>query len=313
MRVTMAIPIKETFEFEDLAAIYRVERKAPSLSVVRRDLYPAMAGLLSRLNQEYSKQISEDPDSLICEGTNQRRKKAKQLSKEIVELRMNKICMLALRGAMGAQNVVDQLTPEEKDYYSEVLEASKRHSNVVTRLAGGKKYSSPRIDPTPEPEPEPVPEREPVTVRETVTPEPAEIEEPIPEPIAEKKETAPKPAEIEYEPEPEDVPDEDFPPDEEDVEERMDEEDSAFFGDMDPEPKREVAPANIPKPEPAEETPSEKMDEHMAVIRILEDLPPFSGPDRDYSLSKEDIVRMPKTMADVLINRQKAVLITPSE
>ena len=48
------------------------------------------------------------------------------------------------------------------------------------------------------------------------------------------------------------------------------------------------------------------------LIRILEDLPEFSGPDRDYRLSREDVVMMPKVMADALVNRGKAVCLHPA-
>ena len=88
-----------------------------------------------------------------------------------------------------------------------------------------------------------------------------------------------------------------------------------------------AAPAPIPEEEPeiseeipAEEpfvlhsetvpgTPQESPREETVVIRILEDLPRFSGPDRDYDLRKEDVIRMPAVMAHALINREKAEII----
>ena len=48
------------------------------------------------------------------------------------------------------------------------------------------------------------------------------------------------------------------------------------------------------------------------LIRILEDLPEFAGPDRDYKLNKEDVVTLPKVLADVLINTGKATQIRPT-
>jgi len=47
------------------------------------------------------------------------------------------------------------------------------------------------------------------------------------------------------------------------------------------------------------------------VLRVLEDLPPFVGPDRNYELRKEDIVTLPTPMAVALINSNKAVAISP--
>jgi DNA replication initiation complex subunit (GINS family) len=60
--------------------------------------------------------------------------------------------------------------------------------------------------------------------------------------------------------------------------------------------------------------PREEEDESLkpVLIRVLEDLPEFAGPSRDYSLLKEDVVTIPKAMADILVNTGKASLIDPS-
>ncbi|MDR3075499.1 MAG: hypothetical protein LBU30_05640 [Candidatus Methanoplasma sp.] len=240
----------DPISFEDLGAIYRMEKKSPTLSAVRRDLYSAMAGLILEIRSEYEKQLSTDPDSIICEGVNQRRKKAASMSKEITEIRMGKIASLALIGARGGQNVLENLTPEEKEYYEDILNISRRHVNITDRLSGKRKYEIPEIDPEP--------------VRKKTT-EPEQIAE---EPTAEKI--------IEPVPDPERLPEE---------------------------------VSDVQSEGPSEECP--KGDDELILIRVLEDLPPFSGPDRNYKLSKEDIVRMPKTMAAALINRDKAVVINP--
>lgn len=242
----------EPLSFEDLGAIYRVEKKNPTLSSVRKDLYPAMAGQIISLRTEYEKHLANDPDSIICEGVNQRRKKAMSLSKEITEMRMSKIVSLALIGARGGQNVLDHLTPEEREYYDDILNISRRHVNIMDRLSGKRRFETPEIDP------------EPVVVK------PAE-----PEPIIEE------------------------------VEEEVEIEAIAEVEDIPPEP-----PAPVQEPGSQEEECDE--EDEFVIIRVLEDLPPFSGPDRNYELSKEDIVRMPKTMATALINREKAVLINPA-
>jgi len=139
----------DAMSFEDLGAIYRVEKKSPTLSAVRRDLYSSMAGLIISLRAEYEKCLSTDPDSIICEGVNQRRKKAISMSKEITEIRMGKITSLALMGARGGQNVLDHLTPEEKTYYNEILDISRRHIGLVDKLSGKRKFETPDIDSPP--------------------------------------------------------------------------------------------------------------------------------------------------------------------
>jgi DNA replication factor GINS len=50
----------------------------------------------------------------------------------------------------------------------------------------------------------------------------------------------------------------------------------------------------------------------MVVLRITEDLPPFVGPDRDYELRREDLITMPKVMADALVRAEKAVVVRPT-
>jgi len=227
-----------------------MEKKSNTVSAVRRDLYPAMAGLIINIRMEYEKHLSADPDSIICEGVNQRRKKAVVMSKEITELRMGKIASLALIGARGGQNVLDHFTQEEREYYDNILDISRKHVGIVDRLSSKRRFETMEIDP------------EPI------------IEKAAPEPIRIKKEPA-------YEPAAEETPQ--------------------------PERPSEKMSEKIP-----EGPKSDDLEEdEMVVIRVLEDLPPFSGPDRNYELSKEDIVRMPKAMAMALISREKAVMISP--
>ena len=61
-------PVMEHMTFDDLSALYRVEMNGSSISQVRRDLFKAMADLLTRLRGEYEKQLALDPDSVMCEG-----------------------------------------------------------------------------------------------------------------------------------------------------------------------------------------------------------------------------------------------------
>lgn len=74
-------------------------------------------------------------------------------------------------------------------------------------------------------------------------------------------------------------------------------------------PQKDVPEGLVPEEAPMEEDPETVRDEDVIVIRILEDLPRFSGPDRDYSLKKEDVVRMPAVMAKALVSREKAEII----
>ena len=47
-------------------------------------------------------------------------------------------------------------------------------------------------------------------------------------------------------------------------------------------------------------------DNSLLTIHVMEDIPEFVGPTRDYLLRKGDVIRMPAGMATVLINRKMA-------
>lgn len=49
------------------------------------------------------------------------------------------------------------------------------------------------------------------------------------------------------------------------------------------------------------------------VIHVLEDLPPFAGIDTTYHLKKEDVVTLPKTIAQILVDRGKARIVQVQE
>jgi DNA replication factor GINS len=82
----------------------------------------------------------------------------------------------------------------------------------------------------------------------------------------------------------------------------------------DPEPG---PPAEEPRAEEeetvlAEEQPVET-GEHLEdeiLVRVLEEMPPFAGPERDYVLSREDVVMLPSVIARALVTRGKAVEVT---
>ncbi len=270
---------------EDLTEIYRVENRTGSLSSVRRDLYQAMAAMQIALRDEYDRLLSKDPDSIMCEGANQRRRKAQRLSGEIVEIRMRKICQMALRGAMGADNTVDQLTAEEKEYYATVLKASRDHKAVLDRLSGNMRYHSPDLSPD-----EPAPAVSPRPEIKVIPAAPPAV--PAKTPVSDENYLEPAVPAAEEPP----VPDEEEPePDE--------------YSEM-PDDGLDAPPAE--EPAPAAEPAAPEPEDDLLLIRITEDLPTFAGPERDYSLKKEDIVRMPRMMAQVLVNREKAVIVAPT-
>jgi DNA replication initiation complex subunit (GINS family) len=61
-------------------------------------------------------------------------------------------------------------------------------------------------------------------------------------------------------------------------------------------------------------TMTSKAAEHPEIIlvRILEDLPAFAGTDKNYQLAKEDIISLPKNIAEILVKHNKAIEVRQS-
>jgi len=256
---------------EDLSAAYRTESNSTQLTAIRKDFYTAAQQLIESLSKECFRLMSDSPDSVMYEGMVQKKKKAQENFKNVVRIRMDKISGMAVRGARGSSNVIDHLTSEEKEYYNKVLEASKE----FWRIHEGKKRNLVTQDITEVERP-----KEPVVVEDVPL---SEI------PVDDVPEDMGSPAE-------EIIDDEEIP-----------------IPEPVPEPVEETVPEEIPEEVPVsvpEEEPQKDVgEEGDVVIRILEDLPPFSGPEVDYYLKKEDIVRMPAILARILINQGKARLV----
>lgn len=62
----------------------------------------------------------------------------------------------------------------------------------------------------------------------------------------------------------------------------------------------------------AEEAPPEDDADGLVMARVLEDVPTFAGVDRDYKLRKEDVVSIPKSVADTLLSHGKIKIIGSS-
>ena len=280
----MAGETNSDLDVKDVSSLMRIEKASGQLSEVRKDLYPAMLALQERVARECEKADMESMDyDLLID------KKRKLLTniKLVVEFRMNKVAAMALRGAMGTQNATENLPPEERLFYEECLEAAKKLWNAPHKRK--KNVHVPEIVPEPEVQPEPVTES---------------AAEPVTEPAAEMPIIDEGPTEME-------APPEEFaePPILEPVEE--------IPADIPPIPEKELQPdAVAAEPVAAAEDTEEDADENpyadcfdMVTIRVTENVEPFAGADRNYSLKKEDVVRLPKSLASILVGRKLAVVL----
>ncbi len=64
---------------------------------------------------------------------------------------------------------------------------------------------------------------------------------------------------------------------------------------------KEVSPTD-----PKTKAPS---NPEIILVRILEDLPAFAGTDKNYQLAKEDVISLPRNIAEILVKHNKAVEI----
>ena len=68
--------ISVEFGMKELSEVYRKEFDSKPMSDVRKDLYRAMADLISRLRSECRRMEIEDPDSVMLIGSREKRAKA---------------------------------------------------------------------------------------------------------------------------------------------------------------------------------------------------------------------------------------------
>lgn len=141
--VAVAMTDLDPMTFDDLSALYRAEMTSPMLSGARKDLYPALVRLQEDTRKAYESEYSKDPDSIMCEGMNERRKKVISYIQKVIDLRMEKVAKMALRASMGADNPLDKLTSDEREYYNSVVDISKKLRTSV--LKDAKRYVIPNI------------------------------------------------------------------------------------------------------------------------------------------------------------------------
>ena len=94
---------------------------------------------------------------------------------------------------------------------------------------------------------------------------------------------------------------------------------SPFGSEPAPGPKTEEpaksAAAKVPagmkvlRSEETRRTPAPPALKDHVLVHVLEDLPPFAGIDTTYRLKKEDVITLPKTIAQILVDRGKARIV----
>jgi len=77
-----------------------------------------------------------------------------------------------------------------------------------------------------------------------------------------------------------------------------------------PIPSKEPERMRVVRAEDTKRTPVAPSLKDHVLVHVLEDIPPFAGIDTTYRLKREDVVTLPKTIAQILVNRGKARIVT---
>ncbi len=80
-----------------------------------------------------------------------------------------------------------------------------------------------------------------------------------------------------------------------------------------PPAKERPAGMKVVRSEDTKRTPVAPTLKDHVLVHVLEDLPPFAGIDTTYRLRKEDVVTLPRTIAQILVDRGKARIIQTAE
>ena len=248
-------PSNEPLGFRDITEVYRRELRAREISEVRPDFYQAVQALLRSLREESEEEMCNDPLSLKALSISDTLKKAQAKVTQIFEIRAEKVLIMALRASSGTTVSIQRLTREEKALYNQTLSALNSCRSSALAQEG----------------------------------RPPEELEPIVEAAAEAESgTQVEPeqeAEAEPEPEAQELPEEvqGIP---EEVQEIPEEE------TVEPwvEGQVETGSEEVERPHQGEAPIETGPEEEYLVVRVMEDIPSFAGPEKDYQLSREDVV-----------------------
>jgi DNA replication initiation complex subunit (GINS family) len=271
-------PPVELLTFEDITEVYRREQRAKTVSEVRRDFYPAMQECLEKLKRESEREFAADQFSTKAKLASNQLMKFQEKSAQIFEFRMGKILDMALRAAEGSKIDTARLTVEEQEIYDRVFLLLKERRSVLLEGAKARPVEAEEMSIQPARMPDMIAEAK--REEEASEAPPVAVEAPVPPPVVVPNEVKP--------PTPPPAP-------------------TVIKATAEVQKAPDIPPATIPAaPTKSAPAPSEKAPDFV-ILRILEDIPAFAGPDRNYKLQKEDLVSLPPPIAKALIARKKAV------
>ncbi len=106
-----------TFGYDDISAQYRMESRSSVLQPLPRDFYRQSREYIETLHEEVRAHMLSGEDVADYEDLKDLWRSAQQAYRGVMEIRIQKICTMAIIGSFGGSSDLSELSPEERDYY----------------------------------------------------------------------------------------------------------------------------------------------------------------------------------------------------
>ncbi|MBC7108551.1 MAG: DNA replication complex GINS family protein [Methanomassiliicoccales archaeon] len=265
-------PPSEPLNFHEVTEVYRREQRTKNVTEIRRDFYPALRDLVDRIRKEGEKEMAIDQFSAKATILRNQLKKVCEKAIQIFDFRIEKIILTALRAASGSKVDLERLTPEEREFYERIYALITEYRSTLIGIERHLRGGMATAS---------------QEVSATVHLSDDQIKK---EDIAARK-----------------IPDESLMKQSESAEAKTFE----AIVEVGSEGVSKISGLESSADSGKSISSTSVFQQNRIILRILEDLPTFAGPSRNYCLRKEDVVILPVSIAKVLLAKGKAVEIKP--
>jgi len=265
-------PPSEPLNFDEVTEVYRREQRTKNVTEIRRDFYPALRDFVDRIRKEGEKEMAIDQFSAKATLLRNQLKKVCEKASQIFDFRIEKIILTALRAASGSKVDLERLTPEEREFYERIYALIIEYRST---LIGVERHLRGGVATA----------SQEVSVKVHISEDEIKNEKIAPsgisgESLMKQSESA---------------------------------EAKAFeaIGEGGSDGGRKTGGLESSADYDNSISTTAAFQQNRIILRILEDLPTFAGPLRNYCLRKEDVVILPVSIAKVLLAKGKAVEMKP--
>jgi DNA replication initiation complex subunit (GINS family) len=140
----------------------RLEAAARGLSKIPHDFYVQVRTYLAEVRTTFERELRENPSGKKGDLARQTYQRASQVSRDIVEARMNKILSAAFQATLGGSRELPNALPEERAFFDSLLTLLRQYRQSVAPFlepvvapAEGSPASATRPSPAAPPTPRP--------------------------------------------------------------------------------------------------------------------------------------------------------------